>query len=271
MDFRNKNILITGASAGIGKALATILAKDAALVVLVARRLEQLETLKRDLSYINPNIKVVLFGIDISIRDNQIKMLNDLKNENINLDVLINNAGMGDESLFSESDWGKAEQIMELNNKSVISLTHLIVPEFITDPKGKCIVFVGSGGGIAWMAGSLIYSASKHFITATAMILRAELKPKGVQVNLVCPGPVDTEFDSVAGVDKGMKGGPSQNTRISAEECAKDIIKGILKDKASIFPGTKINRLMNFYLMLPWWLRRKILESDAKKIYKNHN
>lgn len=178
---------------------------------------------------------------------------------------------MGDESLFHKSDWEKAEQIMELNNKSVLSLTHLTVPDFLKNPKGKGIVFVGSGGGIAWMAGSLVYSASKHFITATAMILRAELKPKGIQVNLVCPGPVDTEFDKVAGVDKGMSGGPSQNTRISADECANDIVKGILKDKAIIFPGAKIKRLMKFYLLLHWWLRRRVLESDAKKIYKNNS
>ncbi len=271
MDFKNKNILITGVSAGIGKELATILAKDATVLVLVARRLEKLEALKSDFLVLNPNLKVILFGLDISIRDNQIQMLNDLKRQDFELDILINNAGMGDESLFHKSDWGKAEQIMELNNKSVISLTHLIVPDFLKNPKGKGIVFIGSGGGIAWMAGSLVYSASKHFITATAMILRAELKPKGVQVNLVCPGPVDTEFDMVAGVDKGMKGGPSQNTRISADECAKEIIKGIAKDKATIFPGAKINRLMKFYLLLPWSLRRKILEKDARKIYKNQD
>ncbi len=269
MDFKNKNVLITGASAGIGKALAIILAKDVALIVLVARRLQKLEDLKRNLSDVNPNVKIILFGIDISIRENQIKMLNDLKNQQIELDILINNAGMGDESLFHKSDWEKAEQIMELNNKSVISLTHLIVPNFLKNPKNKGIVFIGSGGGIAWMASSLVYSASKHFITATAMILRAELKPKGIQVNLVCPGPVDTEFDKVAGIDKGMSGGPSQKTRISAEECAEDIIKGTSKDRAVIFPGAKISRLMKLYLLLPWWLRRKILENDAKKLYNN--
>lgn len=79
MDFKNKNILITGVSAGIGKALATILAKDATLLILVARRLEKLEELKSNLLVLNPNLKVILFGLDISIRDNQIKMLNEKK------------------------------------------------------------------------------------------------------------------------------------------------------------------------------------------------
>ncbi len=151
----------------------------------------------------------------------------------------------------------------------MISLTHLLVPQFVKNPKGKCIVFIGSGGGIAWMAGSLDYYAAKHFITAAAMIVRAELKPKGIQVNLVCPGPVDTEFDALAGIEKGMKGGPSQKTRISSEECANDIIKGIKQNKAAIFPGKKLNRLMKFYLLLPWNIRRIILENDGKKLYKN--
>ena len=245
------------------------LANDAALLILVARRLKKLEELKSNLLALNPNLKVLLFGLDISKRNNQIQMLNDLKNQQIALDLLINNAGMGDENLFHKSDWEKAEQIMELNNKSVISLTHLVVPDFLKNPKGKGIVFIGSGGGIAWMAGSLVYSASKHFITATAMILRAELKPKGIQVNLVCPGPVDTEFDKVAGVDKEMSGGPSQKTRISAKECATDIVKGIKKDSAVIFPGKKLNRLMKLYLMLPWNIRRKMVESEGKKLYKH--
>jgi short-subunit dehydrogenase len=68
-----------------------------------------------------------------------------------------------------------------------------------------------------------------------------------------------------------MKGGPSQSTRISADECAKDIVKGIVKNKASIFPGAKINRLMKFYLLLPWSVRRRILENDAKKMYKTQH
>lgn len=264
MNFKNKNILITGATAGIGEALAKNLANNAALLVIVAGRLERLEELKNDFLVLNPNLKVVILGLDISKRGNQIQMLNDLKTQQIKLDILINNAGMGDESLFHKSDWEKVEQIMELKNKSVISLTHLIVPDFLKSPKGKGIVFIGSGAGIAWMAGSLVYSASKHFITATTMILRAELKPKGIKVNLACPGPVDTEFDEVAGVEKGMSGGPSQNTRISAAKCAEDIIKGISKNKAVIFPGAKINRLMKFNLLLPWHLRRKVLENDVK-------
>ncbi len=127
-----------------------------------------------------------------------------------------------------------------------ISLTHLVVPQYIKQCQGKCIVFIGSGGGIAWMSGSLVYSATKHFITADAVILKAELKPRSVQVNLVCPGPVDTEFDTTSGTIGGMKGGPTQGAQISAGQCADDIIKGVKKNTAVIFPGKKFNLLMQF-------------------------
>ena len=268
MDLRNKSILITGASAGIGETLAAKLAPEAAVLVLVARRLEKMERLKATILKEYPHLNIILFGKDISLRENQLYILEELSSQNIDLDVLINNAGIGDERLFYESEWEKAEKIIELNAKSVISLTHLLVPRFVKHSQGKCIVFIGSGAGIAWMPGNLVYSATKHFITAAAMILRAELKPKGVQVNLVCPGPVDTEFDTVAGIDQGMKGGPSQSTRISAEQCADDIIKGIKKNKAVTFPGKKLNRLMKLYLLLPWFVRRNFLDKEAEKLHQ---
>ncbi len=266
MDFNQKNILITGASAGIGHALAVKLAKEAAVLILVARRLEKLEELEIILLKENPQLKVKLFAKDISIRENQIQILDALQEEKIRIDVLINNAGTGDESLFYKSNWKKAEKIIELNTKSVLSLTHLLVPVMVEQPQGKCIIFIGSGAGIAWMPGTLVYSATKHFITTTAMILRAELKPKGVQVNLVCPGPVDTGFDKASGIEGGMKGGPAQSTRISAEQCAADIIKGVRKNKAVIFPGKKFNLLMKFYLALPFSVRRWMLDKEAKKL-----
>jgi short-subunit dehydrogenase len=267
MDLSKKNILITGASSGIGEALATKLAKEAAVLILVARRLEQMEELKTNLIKENSQLIVKLFPKDITIRENQIYILESLKEQEIDIDVLINNAGTGDENLFHNSEWGKAEQIIDLNVKSVISFTHLIVPQFLKQPQSKCIVFIGSGGGIAWMPGSLVYSATKHFITAAAIILKAELKSKGVQVNLVCPGPVDTGFDTASDTIGGMKGGPAQGTRISAGQCADDIIKGVKKNQAVIFPGKKFNLLMQFYLLLPWVIRRKMLEKDAKKFY----
>lgn len=208
-----------------------------------------------------------VLGKDISIRQNQIDLLETLKQEKKAIDILINNAGLGDEGLFYKSDWKKMEQLIDLNVKSVAGFTHLVLPQLVESPTGKAILFVSAGAGIAWMPNSLIYSATKHFISATAMILMAELKPIGIKVFLVAPGPVDTEFDKVAGVKGGMKGGPNQSMRIRADECAADIVKGMKNNRYLIFPGKKYNRLMKLYLLMPWNIRRWMLDKEAKKLY----
>jgi short-subunit dehydrogenase len=269
MNFKNKTVLITGASSGIGAALAQQLSTEVSNLVLVARRGQQLEQLSIRLSENNPKLKVHVFAKDITAKQSQLEIMNELINKGIQVDILINNAGIGDENLFEKSELQKLENIIELNIKSVVSLTHLFVQQFMEQPHGKGIVFIGSGGGIAWMAGSAVYSASKHFITAFAISLRAELKPYEIDVALICPGPVNTEFDINAGINNGMKGGPSQSTRISAEECATDTILGLQRGKHLIFPGKKFNRLMKLYLVLPWFVRERLLGKDAKKLYKN--
>jgi short-subunit dehydrogenase len=266
MNIENKSFLITGASSGIGEVLAYHLAKEAGTLILVARRLEKLEQIKKKILTSHPHCKVLVFGKDISIRQNQIDILSALKRENVEIDILINNAGLGDEGVFYKSDWEKNEQLIDVNVKSVVSFTHLVLPTMVKSPLNKAIVFIGSGAGIAWMPSNLVYSGSKHFISATAMILRAELKPRGIKVFLVAPGPVDTEFDKIAGVKGGMKGGPSQSMRISAIECAEDIVKGIKRNRYLIFPGKKYNRLMKMFLLLPWKVRRWMLDKEAKKL-----
>src|SRR5699024_7971580 len=112
---------------------------------------------------------------------------------------------VGDEKYFHESDLKKLQNVIELNIKSVVSFTHLVLNQMMKSPKGKGLIFIGSGAGIAWMPGSAVYSASKHFITAFAMNLKSELKPYGIETVLVTPGPVDSEFDKNAGIEGGMK------------------------------------------------------------------
>lgn len=234
----------------------------------MARRQQELEQLRNKVLVGNNKLNIHLFAEDITIKQNQIEIISELNGKGLQVDI-INNAGMGDENLFHKAGLQKLEDIIELNIKSVVSFTHLFVQQIMRQPQSKGIVFIGSGGGIAWMAGSAVYSASKHFITALAITIRAELKPHGVEVALVCPGPVDTEFDIRAGIKGGMKGGPSQGTRISADQCAAEIIAALKKEKYLIFPGKKIRWLMKFYLLLPWFLRVRLLEKDGKKLFKN--
>ncbi|WP_257668777.1 SDR family NAD(P)-dependent oxidoreductase [Parapedobacter tibetensis] len=271
MDIANKNIVITGASAGIGAALALELASKVKTLILIARRKELLDKISQKIIAINSSVKVIIFPSDITDEKCQQEIIDRLEEQKITIDILINNAGVGDEKYFHESDLMKLYSIIDLNIKSVVSFTHLVLREMMQSPKGKGIVFMGSGAGIAWMPGSAVYSASKHFITGFTMNLKAELKPYGIDIVLVTPGPVDSEFDKNAGIDGGMKGGPSQNTRISSEECAADIVTQLEKNKSLILPGRKLRRLMNLYINFPWFLREKLLLSDGKKMFNQKN
>lgn len=269
MDFTNKTVLITGASAGIGEALARQLGAKAQTLVLIARRQAALNRLRQELITTYPKLNVLLFAKDISVAENQQAIKEELDKQGVSVDVLINNAGVGDEALFCESDAARLRNVIELNVVSVVNLTHVFIRDFVSSPAGKGIVFVGSGAGIAWMPGNAIYSASKHFITALAMNLRAELRPLGINVALVAPGPVDSEFDQHAGISKGMKGGPSQKTRISAVACAVDTVRLLEKNKSLVIPGRKMRLLMHLYLWFPWFLRQKMLEKEGETLLQH--
>lgn len=267
MNSSGKNIVITGASSGIGAALAEQLALKACKLILIARRKDRLHTLSKKLKIINPELTIVCFAFDITSTDRQQEIINSLRDQNISIDILINNAGLGDEKYFHQSDLQKLHQIIELNIKSVVSFTHIILREMMREPNGKGILFIGSGAGIAWMPGSAVYAASKHFITGFAMNLAAELQPYGIEVSIAAPGPVDSEFDQNAGIEGGMAGGPSQKTRISSNVCAAEIVQQMEQGKTLILPGKKIRRLMKLYINLPWFVRKKFLLKQGRKMF----
>ncbi|MBA3986585.1 MAG: SDR family NAD(P)-dependent oxidoreductase [Flavobacteriales bacterium] len=163
MNFDNKRILITGASAGIGAELAKQLAAEANTLILVARREAELERLRNELVSINKKVNIILFAKDISQVENQQAIKDELDSKNISVDILINNAGVGDEALFHKSDLSRLQNIIDLNVSSVVSFTHLFIKDFVSKSKDKGIVFVGSGAGIAWMPGSAMIKDEKPF------------------------------------------------------------------------------------------------------------
>jgi uncharacterized protein len=266
MNFSGKTILVTGASAGIGAAIARELARKASTLVLVARREGMLEALRSELIASHPSLQVIIQAIDIVDPEQQGALVSDLHRRGIRVDVLVNNAGIGDQALFDASEPSRLQAMIDLNIGAVVSLTRRFAPDFVRDPDGRAVVFVGSGAGVAWMPGSAVYSATKHFVTAFAMNLHAEWKPLGIDVGLVLPGPVDSEFDERANIKGGMVGGPAQKTRISAEACAVDTVRLLEAGKLVVIPGVRIRRLMNAYFWLPWAVRQRMLEKEGRRV-----
>ena len=217
--------LITGASSGMGRDMAKILSQKGYDLILVARDEKKLEEVNKQLK---TETKIVV--MDISNEENCKKIYE----ENKDIDILINNAGFGDCGHFEETSLDKDIQMIHTNIIAYHILTKLYLKEMIKKDSGK-ILNVASIAG--FMPGPLMttYYSTKNYVVRFSESIREELRRKKskVQISILCPGPVDTNFNKVADVEFALKG-------LSSEYVAKYAINKFLKGKFYIVPGWKI-------------------------------
>jgi short-subunit dehydrogenase len=128
------------------------------------------------------------------------------------------------------------------------------------------VLNMGSGAGLTVMPAAAAYSASKHFMDGFSEALRADLAGTGVVVTQVCPGPVDSEFDQLAGSADGMTGGPPQFLRISAAQCAREALAGFDRGVPLVFPGRAYRIAMRALPLLPRELSRRQAARSATRL-----
>ena len=233
--------LITGASSGLGADMARILYKKGYDLILVARRKERLESLKAELCK-NADIKTIsdikIIPMDISGDKNAADLYEKVKNEDIN--ILINNAGFGLFGEFANCDTDREMEMVDLNIKTLHVLTKLFLRDFKKKNKGL-ILNVASSAGLM-PAGPLLstYYATKSYVTSLTLAIAEELRREKskVKISALCPGPFDTEFNSVAGVSFSIKG-------LDSKYVADYGIKNMFKGKKIIIPGL-LMKLANF-------------------------
>lgn len=217
--------LITGASSGMGRDMAKILSQKGYDLILVARDEKKLEEVKKQLK---SETQIVV--MDISKEENCKK----LYEENKDIDILINNAGFGDCGHFEETSLDKDIQMIYTNIIAYHILTKLYLKEMIKKDSGK-ILNVASIAG--FMPGPLMttYYSTKNYVVRFSESIREELRRKKskVQISILCPGPVDTNFNKVADVEFALKG-------LSSEYVAKYAINKFFEGKFYIVPGWKI-------------------------------
>ena len=217
--------LITGASSGMGRDMAKILSQKGYDLILVARDEKKLEEVKKQLK---TETKIVV--MDISNEENCKKIYE----ENKDIDILINNAGFGDCGHFEETSLDKDIQMIHTNIIAYHILTKLYLKEMIKKDSGK-ILNVASIAG--FMPGPLMttYYSTKNYVVRFSESIREELRRKKskVQISILCPGPVDTNFNKVADVEFALKG-------LNSEYVAKYAINKFFKGKFYIVPGWKI-------------------------------
>lgn len=252
-------ILITGASSGIGRDMARELAKRKYNLVLVARNEEGLEELKEELIKENPKIEIKIYSTNLSKEENIYKIYEQEKD----IDILINNAGFGLYGEFIEIDLEKEINMINTNITAVHILTKLYLKEMVSKNRGH-ILNVASIAG--FMPGPLMatYYATKNYVVSLTRGINKELKKKKskVKVSVLCPGPVKTNFDNVAGVKFRIKG-------LTSKFVAKYAIEKMLKNKLIIVPGTKIKFLRIISEIIPDAIIEEF--SYYAQTRKNHN
>jgi short-subunit dehydrogenase len=236
--FKDKVVWITGASSGIGEALATELAEQGALLVLTARRTERLEALKQKLP--QPS-KVLILPGDLQDASAIAPLAQKAEQLVGKIDVLVNNAGISQRLTALETPIDDVRRLMEINFFAPVALTNAVLPGMLRRKSGQ-IVIISSVAGYVGTPKRTSYCASKHAVRGYYDALRAELDGTGVGVTIVCPGYINTEITehalSSGGREHGVKDKSIQNG-LSPEKCAKAIADAMAKGKSELAIGGK--------------------------------
>lgn len=249
--------LITGASSGIGRDMARYLASKNIDLILVARRKERLEDLKKEC-----NVFVEIVELDLLKKENLYKLFKKYQNKKI--DILINNAGFGLFGDFLETDLERELEMIDLNVVAYHVLTKLFLQKMNKEGGGYILNVCSSAG---FLAGPRLatYYATKNYITKLTMAIHEELRHKNskVTISALCPGPVDTEFNKVA------QGGFKVNG-VSSAYVAKYGIDKMFQQKLIIVPTLSMKLGLFFSRFLPWSLLLKITyQIEYRKEKKN--
>ena len=241
------NVLITGASSGIGRDMAREFAMRKYNLVLVGRNVERLNNLKLELEE-NYRVTVKTVSMDLAIEEN----CKQLYQENKDIDLLVNNAGFGVFGEFTNTDLQKEINLIQTNIVAVHILTKLYLQDMVKKNEGK-ILNVSSIAGS--MPGPLMcaYYASKAYVLRLSEGIREELNKKksNVKISVLQPGPVDTNFNKVAGVQFNL-------SSKSSEYVAKYAVQKFLKGKFNIVPGFIIKCAKFFSKITPNFIVAKV-------------
>ena len=219
--------LITGASAGLGVEFARQLSARGHRLVLVARRKERLEELAKELG----NARAV--ALDLSEDDAAAKLIADLQAHGETVGLLVNNAGFGLIGRFAELDAKRQRQMIDLNVGVLTDLCRAVAPGMI-ERKSGAILNVASTAAFQPGPKMAVYFATKAFVLSLSEALHEELKPHGIKVSCLCPGPTRTEFGDVAGFGGN---GLFDRVAMDAATVVRTGLKGLDKNRAVVVPG----------------------------------
>lgn len=255
-----KTALITGASKGIGLALAHVFAKEKHNVILVARSEDQLRALQQELTE-KYEVDAVVLSHDLTNQAEIQQLFDQVQQQGLTVDVLVNNAGYGDYGEFAAADWDKLDGMIKLNILALTQLTKLFLPGMIQRGYGK-ILNLGSTASFQPGPRMAIYFASKAYVLSFSEAIAAETEGTGVSVTVLCPGPTQSNFGQVAGMSEiALMGDVTSDKLPSAQEVAEYGYQALQKGEV-VAVHSWVNKILTF---MPRLTPRKVIRYGVKK------
>ena len=253
-----KTALITGASSGIGYELAKIHAAKGGNLVLVARNISKLDELKLELET-QFKVSVYTIGKDLSLVDAALEVYNETSEKGIQIDYLINNAGFGHFGMFSDTEWEKEYQMINLNITALTQFTKLYLKDMLKRKSGK-IMNVASTAAFVPGPTMAVYCATKPYVLSFSEAVDNEVREFGVSITALCPGATQSGFIAAASAEESalFKG----KKLPSSKEVALFGYDAMLKGKTVAIHGF-VNKALAFFVRL---IPRKLVVAVSRKV-----
>ncbi|HUE79869.1 MAG TPA: SDR family oxidoreductase [Sphingomicrobium sp.] len=236
--------LITGASAGLGVEFARQLAARGMRLVIVARREDRLEALAGELG----NTRAI--ALDLAATGSAARLVSEIEAAGDHVEVLVNNAGFGLRGKFAELDAGRQREMIDLNVGSLTDLCRAVAQGMI-ERKAGAILNVASTAAFQPGPKMAVYFATKAYVLSFTEALHEELKPHGIKVSALCPGPTKTEFGAVAGFPKE---GAFDRLAADSASVVRAGLDGLDRNRAVVVPGflNKVGAASTRFIPRPW-------------------
>jgi uncharacterized protein len=251
-----KTALVTGASAGIGAAMARFLARHGFDLVLTARRADRLATLAHELHR--------AFGItarawpgDLAVAQTCRQLVDALERDGIAIDFLVNNAGYGIHERFYETSWETQRDFVQVMVAAPCELVHRLLPGMMERGYGRIINVASVAGFLPGVRGNTMYGASKAFLISFSQSLHSEQRGKGVHVTALCPGLTYTEFHDVTGTRSRMQRLP-KILWLNADRVVEEGYQAVMRNQATCVPGLQYRAIISLVRRLPLRLAHRI-------------
>ncbi len=253
--------LITGASKGIGKAIAQNLAAKGYSLLLIARSEDLLKEVSEEIKS-SFKVEVQYLAVDLSSSTSAQQVFDWCTQNNFAISVLVNNAGYGLSGPFESYSLEQHVNMIQLNCTTLVQLTYLFLPQLKKQSKAY-ILNIASSAAYQAVPYLSLYAASKSMVLSFSRALRHELRKSSVSVTCVCPGSTDTDFNVRAKVGpKAMK--TAQKVMMTPEQVGKAAVEAMLDKKAEVITGV-INKIGGF---ITWLLPKSVLEGGAARLYE---